>query len=683
MKRKKILEIYFMAFVLFSSSLFFTSCSVNSGDSENETDNNNNMFSVSGTVVDDNDVALAGVRVTGGGVEAQDLSDKEGKFTISSPFEFENNVVLTASNPGYDSYFSGAAETPNEVVRSAKSALKIRMTRQSRPGILSILNPAENTTVGLDDNCTAEVDINGVVNFKERKNFLIDVIFLIDASGSTESLVQGNQTVFDIELKAVKKFLKKFNHKVTRVGVVRFATEAVTMKSLTSDLDSVGEIIDEMKAEGPEPLGQSQSGTNFYNAVSKALNEFENSPFTIQSSDADVSVTLEPQKLVVMVSDGIPTLPEKPGISQQVEDLDAALNAAIEAKDQGVIVYTYAVGLDEEDKRMSALPAISDITEGKYFEVTNMKNLEFVMPEQSLVGMGTLYIKNLTNNSTVEVTPNSEGLFSSTIPVSYGPQTIKIVAFDFHDFDSISKEIQIEGILTSESGDEPWGLSDTSITSASDIKTPSGESINDDDLYNLFIAEKAEYPDITETIGTEIFIVPGTPGEDVTVSGSLIFKHACYVNDIGYLVVDPLDPVGTTTQAFEDATEDNVLINTSAIGRSCNAIYSNPGEAEVSFSFTVTGGSNLVFFMIPNGTLSEAQSGNKQVLYTVSSLNPGGFDQVLSYYSANGRRNAGTPHCILSFEDISLIYKSDSDYGDIVFNIEGVLPWRISNQCQN
>ncbi|HVR74061.1 MAG TPA: DUF4114 domain-containing protein [Planctomycetota bacterium] len=80
-------------------------------------------------------------------------------------------------------------------------------------------------------------------------------------------------------------------------------------------------------------------------------------------------------------------------------------------------------------------------------------------------------------------------------------------------------------------------------------------------------------------------------------------------------------------------------------------------------------------------------------VFTLSSLNPGSFDEVLTFKSLAGRTVAGAstpvvtpgPLTIFAFEDISGATKgSDQDYDDVVFTVRSHLVARIDEMlCED
>src|SRR5262249_41823012 len=82
-------------------------------------------------------------------------------------------------------------------------------------------------------------------------------------------------------------------------------------------------------------------------------------------------------------------------------------------------------------------------------------------------------------------------------------------------------------------------------------------------------------------------------------------------------------------------------------------------------------------FMVPNGTLADAQAGRGNApLFTLSSLNPGQFAQSMTFYDPTGQQ------IICAFEDIDIMSNnSDLDSQDLVFTVKPIDPMPQRTEC--
>ncbi|MFO0965851.1 MAG: DUF4114 domain-containing protein [Gemmataceae bacterium] len=96
-------------------------------------------------------------------------------------------------------------------------------------------------------------------------------------------------------------------------------------------------------------------------------------------------------------------------------------------------------------------------------------------------------------------------------------------------------------------------------------------------------------------------------------------------------------------------------------------------------SYTFAGGTELVFFLIPDESLAgflahpgdffppqTANDSRRAPLFSLSDANPGGFDQMLSFQ--NGAA------LLLGFEDLSRLGSSDRDFNDGIFRVDYTTP---------
>ena len=631
---------------------------------------NSAKYTLKGSVEDADGAAVKGARVSADGVEADDLTDSNGRYTVSSPYPFDTEVIVTATKPGMEPLY---AVMPNS--GDAHTTINpVTMSVHSGPAVMDVVTPRDGEIISLNQDCDGEVTVQGIVSYPPRDNVRLDVMILLDASGSTQQLLDDNVSdVFTVEIQAAKELLSQLNNQATREGLVRFAATAEMRQELSRDFDAVGTALDAMDIEGPESLGSANSGTNFEAALTFSQHVFEDYPLEVIDSDTNGTINVQSLKMVILISDGIPTLPEEPGLTQEREDVKAAMRAATELRKDQIAIHTYAVGMEKKTRKLTSMPSLSAISKGRYYEVNNPEDIVLVLPHSSLVGMGLVQIENILTGEALTVAPYPDGFFEATIGVDPGLQTLAITGTDADEVMTITQEIVVEGQYYV-NPNEPQGLGDEYV-SISGLTTPYGNPLGDNDLQNLFFDQQAEFPDLMEAVGAEVFTVPGDPGEDVTVDLELILKEACYKSDFGYLVVDPARLEESTREAFASAKNDSVLFNSGDVAASCNATYFAPGTQSAVFSFTEKGGTAVVFFMVPNNTLKKAQQGKADVLFTIASLNPGGYDQVLNYYSALGRKGVGGPQSVYAWEDMTMVNSSsDKDFSDVVFCISKVVP---------
>ncbi len=196
----------------------------------------------------------------------------------------------------------------------------------------------------------------------------IDIILAIDVSRS----MLARDLVPD-RLTAIKNTVNSFIESSygDRIGIVAFAGDAVTVCPLTTDHGTVQMIVDRLSTEE-----QVRPGTGIGNAILVGVNRLKNS---------------EAGRVMILLTDG--------ESNKGVEPLDAVE----QAKAEGVRIYTVGIGTregtplpeleqpyfgptqyrqDEEGEFISVgldidtLEAIADETGGRFFQITNQRDLQ-------------------------------------------------------------------------------------------------------------------------------------------------------------------------------------------------------------------------------------------------------------------------------------------------------------------
>lgn len=169
----------------------------------------------------------------------------------------------------------------------------------------------------------------------------------------------------------------------------------------------------------------------------------------------------------------------------------------------------------------------------------------------------------------------------------------------------------------------------------------------------------------SESLATS-FLVPGIGAVDLTFTfrqdlGAFNFSFGFF--DLSTITADPV------TQKELWATQALAVGNATLV---FDDLLVNPGASATK---TVTGGSNLGFFLVPNNTLAafRANPGSfyppqvsnnalRSPLFSFTDANPGQLDQMLAF--------AGNGRTLFAFEDLSRVSGSDSSFTDLVFSVD-------------
>lgn len=184
----------------------------------------------------------------------------------------------------------------------------------------------------------------------------VDVAMAIDLSGSMDDDGTNPPQPLTSVKEAASLFVDRLKSGIDRVAVVSFANDALVPKRLSSDLSSAKNAIDALFiAEGET------QNTNLLAGLTAASNELSSSQ---ASSEAD--------SILVVMTDGLATLPEKVG--DETYPNTVAIEEAQRIKSEGVEIFTIGLGTNVD------VGALSDIasSEEHFFRAFSASELESV-----------------------------------------------------------------------------------------------------------------------------------------------------------------------------------------------------------------------------------------------------------------------------------------------------------------
>ena len=189
------------------------------------------------------------------------------------------------------------------------------------------------TNMGSDDDISSQdvATVQGTYTFSyplvQMEDVLLDIIMVIDRSGSMNNPIQGdphNKMYYAKE--AASNFIDRLNSTTDRSGLASFATESSLDASLTHDLDYVKQQVNGLSAGG---------WTNIGGGISESNSDFED--------NGRYNATW----VMILLSDGKTNRPTNEIIAREY-----ALEQSQDAQDMGVWVYTIGLGnkddIDEE-----------------------------------------------------------------------------------------------------------------------------------------------------------------------------------------------------------------------------------------------------------------------------------------------------------------------------------------------
>jgi hypothetical protein len=674
-----------------------------------------------GKILDDDGDPVVGALVSVDGIEANAPTDATGQFVVSDPSLATSTASLGASAnagqalaaavghefaviaPGFQPFFGTILVASGEIAR-------IDVVRQGLEPVLDIVSPTEGQVFTIPAECPeASVDVSGFVDLVQRETLLLDIVVVIDASGSTSDPAAGTDgaTVLDVEKEAIACFLEGLDFSRTRVALTQFNDSAQEVVGMTNDTS--------LLTAGLASIAESSGGTNFEAAfrlsqtiledtIAEDLEDAEASGPADEGGDVIVHDT---RRVVVMLSDGVPTthgVPRDPtdsNLTQTADDRKAATDAARDLGDAtGAEFYGYTiVSRDTTARKFTTMPhCVAVCGGGQHIRVESPADLETELCGEDLVNVVTVRARNVTaGTDDVVATLSAGGKFTVSLPVvaalDGSPRENEIVVIATAFPGSLNAEVSETVRVVAMSAAHANALSfaevndlsrdDDSVATKGFVSKPSGGAVNGTDIFNFLAGTDAEFEDAVQLHGVGALTVvdaQNSGADTVEITVDVLYKNACYQSDFGFLLFDDDDLPRSHEQALRFATTaENVFLNTGSLGNSCTIGSVAAGTS--NFTVDVPVGQAVVFFLLPDFTLNqwhgEPKKGRKP-LFTLAKINPALEVQVVAFVSDLGRSVAGastvlvTPgaHLIYSFEDIQIAGKgSDEDFGDLVFSV--------------
>ena len=281
-----------------------------------------------------------------------------------------------------------------------------------------------------------------------------DVVLVLDTSFSTGQAsnadVNGNgvigsggvrglfgmgsdpgDSILAAEVAAARRLLVRFDPRNVRVGVVTFAGHAldgggggmvftiggatpnsVTESPLTHDFGAVDRALQRVQQRGPE------GDTHMAAGLDQATIELLGLRGALSETDP------KSEKLVVFLTDGIPTLPT----ASIPYNIRACLRAADRARRKGIKVHTFALG----PEALAGPIAVVDMarhTGGTFTPIVNPGDVVSMIEGVNLVDLDSIRIRNLTTQKEAgEIETRIDGGFGALIELAPGKNRVEVVA---------------------------------------------------------------------------------------------------------------------------------------------------------------------------------------------------------------------------------------------------------------
>ncbi len=288
-----------------------------------------------------------------------------------------------------------------------------------------------------------------------------DVMIVIDTSGSTAALLgegvdvdgDGNadgqqDTILEAEVAAARALMALLNSDDTKVGLVSFSNFGSLRRGLTTNFASIETGLVDILNTGPSGT------TNFDDAMDRATDE-------LISSRSRAGAT----PVMIFMSDGTPD-------ATPTFETDRAVES-------GVIINSFAVGVDAEN---AALQALSDATGGVFTDVDDVAQLVEILPSVIQFGADALIVTaDVTDNQGVKEVDfrilSDDGLIDETVTdttdpfsalfnlvnlIQSKPVTITATARDFGNNETTSDPVNVT-LLPAVNAPEILSINDTTV----------------------------------------------------------------------------------------------------------------------------------------------------------------------------------------------------------------------------
>ena len=315
-----------------------------------------------------------------------------------------------------------------EVVRNKVHMAPLRGSAQSGSGatadfdVMLVIDVSHSTRYpsGIDVDEDGEVGLNPKVELVAPGTYPDDMV-----------CSDPDDTILAAEIHASRHLLKVLDPTRTQVGVIVFSgavdpatgrrisseqRDALVKIPLTHDLERVDAMLVQILEEG------SYGATNFAAAIQLGVIELAG------LSRAYSKPRLGARKIMLFLTDGVPTFPFGPAARSDPADVEAAISASRLARQAGVTIHSFALG---QQALMSplALREVARLTVGSFTPVRNPGDIVAFLQGVSFANVADVVVTNLTTGEIsydVELSP--DGSFYAVVPVREGQNELEISA---------------------------------------------------------------------------------------------------------------------------------------------------------------------------------------------------------------------------------------------------------------
>ncbi len=271
----------------------------------------------------------------------------------------------------------------------------------------------------------ADVDGDGDIGFNPQLELVEPGAYPADMRST-----DPGDSILAAEVAAADALISGLDSGRVRVGIVTFAGEmgANGKRARYDQQDAWVEVpltasLDRARAALPAIRGRgAYGGTNFAAGIRLAITELAG------LSGAKSKPRPDSKKVVLFLTDGIPSFPFGLGNQRDDGDVEAALNAARLAHKAGITINTYALGPNALANPHAATE-ISRITLGTFMPVQNPGDIISFLQGVSFANVDDVVFTNLTTSEvSYDVNLAPDGSFAGFVPVREGLNRVRVTA---------------------------------------------------------------------------------------------------------------------------------------------------------------------------------------------------------------------------------------------------------------
>ncbi len=271
-----------------------------------------------------------------------------------------------------------------------------------------------------------DVDGDGVVGVNPRNELLPPGTFPPDVLST-----DPEDTVLHAEIAAARALLDSLDPRRVHVALASFSGEVdpVTGErasldqqdawlevALSADFDHVRGALGAILARG------SHGATNFAAGVRLGVRELAG------LSGAQSQARRQAKKVMLFLTDGVPTFPIGKAVESDPGDKEAAVQAAQLAHEAGIVINTYALGAEALALPV-AVTEMARVTLGSYTPVQNPGDIVALLQGVSFANVEDVVLTNVsTGDFSTDVRLSPDGSFFGFVPVREGPNRVRVSA---------------------------------------------------------------------------------------------------------------------------------------------------------------------------------------------------------------------------------------------------------------